>query len=157
VVAPQEGADARTRDLLARWAEGKATLKEVRGYTDDELYAVARSAHVFFNQGMIPEARALFQGLFAVSPRDAYFARALGVVEWAAGNPDGALGAFDVAIKLDPENAAGYVGRAEVRIAAGQKREAQADLVKASALPSVDAALKNKAEAMLTALTGKRR
>jgi len=149
--------DARTRELVGRWAEGKATLKDVRGYTDEELYATARAGHVFFNQGMIDEARAIFQGLFAVSPRDAYFARALAVVEWAAGNPDGALGAFDVAVKLEPENPAGYVGRAEVRIAAGQRREAQADLTRAVGLASAKDPLKIKAEAMLAALVGRRR
>ena len=149
--------DDKTRELVARWAEGKATLKEVRGYTDEELYAAARAGHVFFNQGLIAEARAIFQGLFAVSPRDAYFARALGVVEWAAGNPDGALGAFDVAVKLDPENPAGYLGRAEVRIAAGQKREAQSDLTKAIGLAKEKDPLKIKAEAMLGALAGRRR
>lgn len=147
---------SKVNELVARWADGKATLKDVRGYTDDELYAVARAGHVFFSQGLIAEARAIFQGLFAVSPRDAYFARALGVVEWAAGNPDGALGAFDVAIKLDPENPAGFVGRAEVRIAAGQKREAAGDLQRAVALSKKDDALKNKALAMLSALSGRR-
>lgn len=150
-------ASDKARDLVAKWADGKATLKDVRGYTDEELYAVARAGHVFFNQGMLNEARAIFQGLFAVSPRDAYFARALAVVEWAGGNPDGALGAFDVAIKLDPEHPAGYVGRAEVRIAAGQKREAQADLAKALSLAKPKDPLKIKAEAMLGALTGRRR
>ena len=154
MVAARE--DAK-RDVLARWADGKATLKDVRGYSDEELYAAARAGHVFFNQGLIQEARAIFQGLFAVAPRDAYFARALGVVEWAAGNPDGALGAFDVAVKLEPENPAGYVGRAEVRIAAGQKREAQQDLIRAVGLCRGKDPLKIKAEAMLTALAGRRR
>jgi predicted Zn-dependent protease len=156
VVAPRE-TDSKSRDVLARWADGKATLKEVRGYSDEELYSAARAGHVFFNQGLLPEARAIFQGLFAVAPRDAYFARALGVVEWAAGNADGALGAFDVAVKLEPENPAGYVGRAEVRIAAGQKREALADLTRAVGLCGAKDPLKNKAEAMLGALAGRRR
>ncbi|MBS2030513.1 MAG: tetratricopeptide repeat protein [Deltaproteobacteria bacterium] len=156
MVAPRD-ADARVRDLVAKWADGKATLKEVRGYTDEELYAAARAGHVFFNQGLIQEARAIFQGLFAVSPRDAYFARALAVVEWAAGNPDGALGAFDVAIKLDPDHPAGYLGRAEVRIASGQRREAQSDVAKAISLAQAKDPLKIKAEAMLAALAGRRR
>jgi type III secretion system low calcium response chaperone LcrH/SycD len=142
---------------VARWAEGKATLKDVRGYTDEELYAVARTGHAFFSQGQIPQARAIFQGLFAISPRDAYFARALAVVEYAGGNAEGALGAFDVAIKLDPNHPGGYVGRAEVRLAAGQKREAEADLRKAAQLADDKDPLKIKAEAMLGALTGRRR
>ena len=157
MVAPV-ATEGKLAQLIAKWAEGKATLKEVRGYSDAELYAVARAGHTFFYQGMVAEARAIFQGLFAISPKDAYFARALGVVEWAAGNTEGALGAFDVAIKLDPENASGYVGRAEVRIAAGQKREASGDLQRAITLAAGPKdPLKNKAEAMLSSLSGNRR
>jgi tetratricopeptide (TPR) repeat protein len=136
--------------------EGKATLQEVRGYTDEELYAVARAGHTFFSQGLIPQARAIFQGLFAISPRDAYFARALAVVEFASGNAEGALGAFDVAIKIDPQHPAGYVGRAEVRLAAGQRREAQADLTRGADLAGAKDPLRNKALAMLEALSTRR-
>jgi tetratricopeptide (TPR) repeat protein len=142
---------------VARWAEGKATLKEVRGYTDEELYAVARTGHAFFNQGLITQARAIFQGLFAISPRDPYLARALGVVEYAAGNTEGALGAFDVAVKLDPASAAGYLGRAEVRLASGQRREAQADLARAVELSGPSEPLRERARALLTALQEPRR
>jgi type III secretion system low calcium response chaperone LcrH/SycD len=142
---------------VARWADGKATLKEVRGYTDEELYAVARAGHTYFNQGMVNEARTIFQGLFAISPKDAYFARALGVVEFAGGNPEGALGAFDVAVRLEPENPAGYLGRAEVRLAAGQRREAESDLRKATQLARDKDPLKIKAEAMLNGLANRRR
>ena len=128
----------------------------MRGYTDDELYAVARAGHTFFNQGQVAQARAIFQGLFAIAPRDAYFARALGVVEFAAGNAEGALGAFDVAIKLDPRHPAGFVGRAEVRLAAGQRREAQADLMRAAELANAGDPLRNKAVAMLEAVSQRR-
>lgn len=155
MVAPANG-DAKLAALVARWAEGKATLKEVRGYTDEELYAVAKAAHIYFSQGMLPEAQVLFRGLLAISPRDAYFARGLGVVEYAAGNPDGALQAFDLAVKLEPDNASGYVGRAEVRLAAGQRREADADLRKAVTLCKDKDPLKAKAEAMLQGLAKKK-
>src|SRR5215218_643394 len=103
--------------MLQRWADGKATLKDVRGYSDEELFSIARTAYYFFYQGKLSEARTLFQGLYAVNPLDAYVAKALGVVEHAAGNPQGALAAFDVALKISPQDSAAYVGRAEVKIA----------------------------------------
>lgn len=137
--------------LVQKWAEGRATLKEVRGYSDEELYAVARVAHAFFHQGKLAEARTLFQGLFAVNPRDAYFARALAVVEYAAGNPEGSLSAWEIAVKLDPADPAGYLGRAEVLLSTGQRQRAAEDLKKASRLDG-DARLKAKAESMLGAL-----
>ena len=136
---------------LQKWADGKATLKDVRGYTDEELYAVAKTAYFFFYQGRINEARTLFQGLYAVNPLDAYFAKALGVVEFAAGNGQGSLAAFDVAIKLSPEDAGAYVGRAEVKLALGQKAQALDDLRRASLVAKEGEPIKAKVSAMLAA------
>src|SRR5690349_8967110 len=123
---------------LQRWADGKATLKDVRGYSDEELYAIARTAYFFYFQGKIDEARKLFQGLYAVNPLDPYFAKALGVVELAAGNPQGALAAYDVAVKLAPEDSQAYVGRAEVRLTMGQKGPATDDLRRGEQLANAD-------------------
>jgi type III secretion system low calcium response chaperone LcrH/SycD len=141
----------RMAQNLQRWAEGRATLKEVRGYSDSELMAVARTGYAFFNQGRIAEARTLFQGLFALNPREPYFARALAVVEQASGNPDGALAAYDVAIKLAPQDPGAYVGRAEIRIVKGQLREAAQDLQQAISGRGDDKRLKTKAKALLDA------
>lgn len=145
----------RVAQAIQRWADGRATLKDVRGYTDAELYAVARTGYAFFNQGKVSEARTVFQGLFAINPKDPYFARALAVVEWSAGNADGALTAYDVAVKLAPDDPAGYLGRAEIRISKGQRREAIDDLQKAAATRSDDNRLKRKAKALINALRGK--
>jgi type III secretion system low calcium response chaperone LcrH/SycD len=124
----------------------------VRGYSDDELYAIAKTAYFFFHQGRVNEARTLFQGLYAVNPTDPYFAKALGVVELAAGNTQGALAAYDVAIKLAPEDAQAYVGRAEVKLALGQKPQAIEDLRRASTLAPEDDPVARKAVALVTAL-----
>ena len=134
---------------LQRWADGKGTLKEVRDYADEELYALARMGFYFFYQGKVAEARTLFQGLFAVNPRDAYFARSLAVVEYAAGNAEGSLSAYDVAIKLAPDDAAGYLGRAEIFLALGRKEMAAEDLKRAAWSPGGDERLRAKATALM--------
>jgi type III secretion system low calcium response chaperone LcrH/SycD len=146
--------EAKLQSLLQRWADGKATLKDVRGYTDEELYSVAKTAYFFFYQGRINEARTLFQGLYAVNPLDPYFAKALGVVELAAGNDKGALAAYDVAIKLAPDDPSAYVGRAEVRLWQSQKGHALEDLRRADQLAPEAHAIKPKISAMLQALRG---
>jgi type III secretion system low calcium response chaperone LcrH/SycD len=151
---PQQD-EAKLNTLMQRWADGKATLREVRGYTDEELYAIAKTAYYFFYQGRVNEARTLFQGLYAVNAADAYFAKALGVVEMAAGNPQGALAAYDVALKLASNDAGAYVGRAEVKLAMGQKAQAIEDLRKASSLAPEGDAVARKAEAMIAALSRK--
>jgi type III secretion system low calcium response chaperone LcrH/SycD len=148
---PQD--EAKLTALLQRWAEGKATLREVRGYSNDELYTIAKTAYFFFYQGRVTEARTLFQGLYAINPTDVYFAKALGVVEMAAGNGQGALAAFDVAAKLAPQDPAVYVGRAEVKLALGQKAQALEDLRRAAAMTPADDPVVRKAGAMVSALT----
>jgi type III secretion system low calcium response chaperone LcrH/SycD len=148
---PQE--EQKLVAALQRWADGKATLREVRGYSDDELYAIAKTAYFFFYQGRVNEARTLFQGLYAVNPTDAYFAKALGVVELAAGNAQGALAFYDIAIKLAPTDAAAYVGRAEVKLALGQKAQALEDLRRVASLAPEDDPVARKASAMVVSLS----
>ena len=144
--------EAKLAAQLQRWAEGKATLRDVRGYTDEELYAIAKAAYVYFYQGRLAEARTLFQGLYAVNPADPYFAKALGVVEMASGNAQGALAAYDVALKLDARDAQAYVGRAEVRLSLGQRPQAVEDLRRVASLIAESEPLAQKAAAILSAL-----
>ncbi|MBL8949404.1 MAG: SycD/LcrH family type III secretion system chaperone [Myxococcaceae bacterium] len=144
--------DAAQIANLQKWADGKATLKDVRRYSDEELFSISRMAYYFFYQGKLDEARKLFQGLYAVNPLDAYVAKALGVVEHAAGNPQGAMAAFDVALKIAPQDALAYVGRAEVKIALGQRAQAVDDLKRAQQLCRDNADLKAKVSAMLAGL-----
>ncbi len=145
--------DAALIQKLQRWADGKTTLKDVRGYTDEELYSLARVGYFFFYQGRIAEARTLFQGLYAVNPLDPYFAKALGVVEMAAGNPTGSIAAYDIALRIAPEDPGAYAGRAEVKISMGQKTQAMDDLRKASQFAGEDEALKAKVSALLQSLS----
>lgn len=147
--------DAALAQRLQKWADGKATLKDVRGYSDEELYSIARMGYFFFYQGKVDQARTVFQGLYAINPTDAYFAKALGVVEMAANNPAGALAAYDVALKIAPQDAAAYAGRAEVKLAQGQKAPAIDDLRRAQQLLADGNPLKDKVSAMLTRLSRK--
>ncbi len=148
-----EQSDQQQIQSLQKWADGKATLKDVRRYSDEELFSIARMAYYFFYQGKLDEARRLFQGLYAVNPLDAYVAKALGVVEQAAGNPQGAMAAYDVALKIAPQDAAAYVGRAEVKISMGQKAQAIDDLKRAQQLCRDNADLKAKISALLAGLS----
>lgn len=149
--APGNSGDERLKLLLQKWVEGKIHLKDVRGYKDEELYAIAKTAYYFYYQGRINEARTLFQGLYSVNPTDPYFAKALGVVELAAGNPQGALAAYEVALKLSPKDASAYAGRAEVRSALGQRPQALEDWRKAAQCADPDDPIRVKAEAILIA------
>lgn len=145
--------DVALTQRLQKWAEGKATLKDVRGYTDDELYSIARTGYYFYYQGKVNEARTVFQGLYAVNPTDPYFAKALGVVEMAAGNPTGAVAAYDVALKIAPQDAGAYLGRAEVKLLQGNKAQAIEDLRKAQQFSAPESPENQKVSALLQALS----
>ena len=149
---PSAVVDERLHQLIQKWCDDKATLKDVRGYTDEELYAIARTAYVYFYQGRVEDARVLFQGLSAVNPVDPYFARALGVVELAAGNADAAIAAWDVAITLAPNEPSAWVGRAEVRICSGDKANAAEDLRRARLVAPGSHPLRPKIAALLRAV-----
>ncbi len=147
--------DAALASRLQKWADGKATLKDVRGYSNEELYSIARMGYFFFYQGKLEEARTIFQGLYAVNPLDSYFAKALGVVEMAAGNPAGAMAAYDVCLKLSPQDSAAYVGRAEVKVSQGQRSGAVDDLRRAAQFVQPEDPLKEKIGALLQRLARK--
>jgi type III secretion system low calcium response chaperone LcrH/SycD len=148
-------ADAALAARLQKWADGKATLKEVRGYSDEELYSIAKTGYFLFYQGKVAEARTVFQGLYAINPLDAYFAKALGVVEMAAGNPAGAVAAYDVALKIAPKDAGAYLGRAEVKLLQGQRAQAIDDLRRAQQYSEAESQENQKAAALLQSLSRK--
>jgi cytochrome c-type biogenesis protein CcmH/NrfG len=143
--------EARLQD----WADGKSTLQEVRQYSDEELFSISRIGYFYFCQGKLDEARKIFHGLFALNPMNSYFARALGVIEMAAGNDKGAVAAYDVALRLNPEDAAALVARAEIRLFQKSRMQAIEDLRRAQHVAGADAALKSKIFGLLRSLVRK--
>ncbi len=144
----------KTQQLLARWAAGKVTLKEIKGYSDDELYAIAHTGYFFLMQGKNSEAKTLFEGLVAIDPRNDYYYRALGVIFHKLGDAERAIKQFSYAIQVSPKSAAAYVNRAEVFVSLGRSQEAGADLRKALEVVSAkEPQLARKARALLGVVT----
>lgn len=143
--------------LLPKWAAGQITLKELKGYTDDELYAIAHTGYFFLMQGKNNEAKTLFEGLVAIDPRNDYYYRALGVIFHKLGDAERALKQFGYAIRVQPRSPAAYVNRAEVYIATSRYQEASADLRKAlEFMGARDGALARKTRALLGVVTRRR-
>ena len=138
--------------VLPQWAAGKVTLKDIKGYTDDELFAIAHTGYFFLMQGKNAEAKTLFEGLVAVDPRNDYYYRALGVIFHKLQDEERALRQFGYAIQVNPRSAAAYVNRAEVYITQGQYAQAKADLQRAlECVTKNEPALAKKARALLRA------
>ncbi len=145
------------QQLLSRWASGKLTLKEIKGYTDDELFAIAHTGYFFLMQGKNAEARTLFEGLVAIDPRNDYYYRALGVIFHKLGDAERAIKQFSYAIQVNPKSAAAYVNRAEVYVSLERSAEAGNDLRRALEVISPrEPQLARKARALLGVVTRRR-
>lgn len=143
--------------LLPKWASGQITLKELKGYSDDELYAIAHTGYFFLMQGKNTEAKTLFEGLVAIDPRNDYYYRALGVIFHKLGDEERAIKQFGYAIRVNGRSPAAYVNRAEVYLSTQRFPEAAADLRKALEYMSArDVALARKARALLGVVTRRR-
>jgi len=136
--------------ILPKWAAGQVTLKEIKGYSDDELYAIAHTGYFFLMQGKNEEARTLFEGLVAIDPRNAYYYRALGVIFHKLGEEDRAIRQFGYAIRVNPRSPAAYVNRAEVYISRREFPSAIEDLRRSLQFTGPrDVQLERKARALL--------
>jgi len=143
--------------LLPQWAAGQITLKDLKGYTDDELFAIAHTGYFFLMQGKNQEARTLFEGLVAIDPRNDYYYRALGVIFHKLGDADRAVRQFGYAIKVNSRSPAAYVNRAEVYLTQDLNQEAAQDLQRAlQCAGRNDGALSRKARALLGVVRGRR-
>jgi Flp pilus assembly protein TadD len=143
--------------LLPKWAAGQITLKDLKGYTDDELFAIAHTGYFFLMQGKNQEARTLFEGLVAIDPRNDYYYRALGVIFHKLGDAERAIRQFGYAIKVNPRSPAAYVNRAEVFITQDRWQDAAQDLQRSlQTMTRSDALLARKARALLRVVRRRR-
>ena len=113
---------------VKRWAKGEATLQELKGYSSEELFAVASQGYTLFLNGKVRDAQVVFEGLVAIDPRNDYYYRALGVVYHRQGDAERALRQFSHAITVAPRSSAAYVNRAEVHISRREREKALKDL-----------------------------
>lgn len=117
---------------VARWAKGEATLQEIKGYSDEQLFHVAQHGYTLYLNGKFKDAQTIFEGLVAIDPRSDYYYRALGVVYHRRGDAERAIRQFNHAAKVNPRSVAAYVNRAEVHISRRDIRRALDDLDKAA-------------------------
>lgn len=140
----------RLHAMVSQWSQGKVSLKQIVGLSDDELYAISSQAYFLFLQGKIDQARVMFEGLVAIDPRNAYYYRALGTIYWRLKDSQKALKQMTYAIRVAPNDVATYINRAEVYVALKQFPQAQADLQHALRHASnQDEPLVRKAKAIL--------
>lgn len=140
----------RLRKLVGQWSQGRVSLKQIVGLSEEELYAIASQGYFMFLQGKTEPARVIFEGLVAVDPRNPYYYRALGAIYWRLKDAQKAAKQFAYAIRVAPHDVASLVNRAEIYVSQRDFKSARADLNQAVRYAGVnDRALLNKAKAML--------
>jgi Flp pilus assembly protein TadD len=153
---PADPLEAAPGAEVAKWARGDVTLQEAKGYTAEELHAVAQQGYTLFLNGKIQDAQVVFEGLVAIDPRNDYYYRALGVVYHRRGDAERAIRQFTNALKVDPRSAAAYVNRAEVHISRRDFENAMQDLEGALKVARAEDPIGRKARALRTLLLRRR-
>lgn len=146
---------SRLQRLVDQWLQGKTSLKQIVGLSDEELYAFASQGYYFFLQGKIEAARVIFEGLVAADPRNNYYYRALGAIYWRLKEAQKAIKQFTYAIRVAPNDMTSYVNRAEVYVSLRQFEAAKSDLDYVIRLATAnEEALVRKAQAIVRMIGG---
>jgi tetratricopeptide (TPR) repeat protein len=150
--------EKRIPQMLDKWSRGETNLRELYGYTDDELYGISTQAFTLLMAGKLEPAKVIFEGLVALDPRNDYYYRALGFLYHRLGDPDRAVRQFGYAIQVQPKDLISYVNRAEVFVQQKNWPKAEDDLRKVVQLGGNDAQhpMVRKANAMLQMLPQRR-
>ena len=119
------------------------------GVSEQEFRALGRMGTMYYHQGQLDKARAIFEGLVELDPGSAAARSALGALLTRTERFEEALEHLDRAVELDPAQIAPYVNRAEIFIKRGRAAEAMENLKRAVALdPQGKDPAANRARAM---------
>lgn len=140
----------RMQSLVSQWSQGKVSLKQILGLSENELFAIASQGYFLFLQGKTEDARVFFEGLVALDPRNAYYYRALGTIYWRLKEPQKAIKQFTYALRVAPTDTSTYINRAEIYVATEQFALARSDLTAAlQNARTSEEALVQKAQAIM--------
>jgi len=108
--------------------QGEATLKQLKGVTNDELEAVYSLAYGYYQTGKFEEAHKLFQFLVLFDHLNAKFWFGLGAVQQAEKNFKDAVVSYGYCSFLKLDNPKPQLHAAECFLAMGDKRGAASAL-----------------------------
>jgi tetratricopeptide (TPR) repeat protein len=107
--------------------------------TPEEFREMGRIGAMYYEQGNLAKAQAVFEGLVELDPASAAAHSARGALFTRCERYEDALPHLDRAVELDPGQIAPYVNRAEIFIKQGRAQEAVENLKKAIALDPKEA------------------
>ncbi len=140
-------------------AEAHQSIAKARGYTDDQLDAIADLGYHYFQKGGVRLASVLFDGLVAVRPERAYYWLGLGVTSDLQGDKPRAVQCYERARELDPRDPHAEINLAELQLERADHRRAlrHLDAAVRKARAARNVVLEEKATAMATLVSGQLR
>jgi tetratricopeptide (TPR) repeat protein len=123
--------------------------RETLGITAEEFNEMGAIGAMYYQQGNLEKAQAIFEGLVELDPQSSAAHAALGALLTRTEDFDRALIYLNRAVELDPQEIAPYVNRAEIFIRQQLAEQAVVDLKRAIALdPKETDPAANRARAM---------
>ena len=119
--------EAQITDAAKKFLNG-ATIKELKGITNEEMEAVYSLAFNYYRTGKFDEAEKLFDFLALFDHLNAKFWMGVGAVRQVKKNYAGAVQAYGYASFLDLSNPKPQLHAAECFLAQGDKRNAASSL-----------------------------
>jgi Flp pilus assembly protein TadD len=144
--------EQRIPQLLDKWSRGETSLREIYGYSDQELYGISTQGYTLLMEGKLDAAKNIFEGLVALDPKNDYYYRALGVLYHRLGDGERAIRQFGYAIRVRPGDLISYVNRAEIYVQQKNFAAAEQDLHKVLQIGRPEHSMVKKASAMLRML-----
>lgn len=99
----------------------------IPGWTEEDIYRVAKRAHSFYLQGRYDEAGIIFEGLVAIDPANRYCRLALAVLYMTKGKVQQAVAQLSDLLGLYPEEVGARARRCEAYLELGLLKEAEQD------------------------------
>lgn len=113
-----------TRKMFNAVASGELTLQDVAGVSDEQVEAVFHQAVRSYESGMMAKALELLEQVLVCNPYHQGAWRATGAVYQELGKLDEALGAYEYALALDPDDVVSSIFKGEVLLQTENVEEA---------------------------------
>ena len=118
-------------NLTGKWLGGQVSLGAAAQWNKDEIRLISEIAYSLAQQGRVPEAVVIFEGLLAIAPATAYFQAALGALHLRLKNLPQAIEHLNAALKIESKDILALVNRGEAQLLSGDLEAARDDLEKA--------------------------
>ncbi len=145
-------------DAVQKFLSGELTWAEIKNIPKPLISQLARVAYDQFKMGDLKSAESLFKGLAVLDHNNWYYRAAIGAVYQKQKFYEQALGEFDIALELNPDEITCLVNRGQCHLQTGDADAALEDFKRVIALkPSADNPWLKRAQALQQAIAAKKK